>query len=164
MPVAEVQFYDVVKWLHISAVVVGLGVTFAYGVFMATAARSAPRAMPGVMDAISTAGKTIVTPGVIVILLTGIYLTADRWEFGDFFVGWGMAAVIILFALGIAFFTPTEQKARAAAERDLERGEGDRVEFSPEFNRLSASLARVGMGTGILIILTVYVMTAKPFQ
>ena len=39
MPVAEVQFYDVIKWLHVSAVVVGLGATFAYGVFIAVASR-----------------------------------------------------------------------------------------------------------------------------
>lgn len=163
MPVAEVQFYDVVKWLHITAIVVGLGATFAYGIFITVAAKSAPRSMPGVMAGIQAVDRMLVVPGVLVIAATGIYLTIDRWEFSDFFVGWGIVVVLVLIGLGVGVFTPNEEKARAEAERDVERAGAGGVEFGPGFNRVNSLLARVGIATGILIILTVYVMTAKPF-
>jgi hypothetical protein len=144
-------------------VVVGLGATFAYGIFIAVAGKTAPRSMPGVMAGVQAVDRMLVVPGVLLIAATGVYLTIDRWEFSDFFVGWGILAVLILIGLGIAVFGPSEEKARAEAEQDVERAGPGKVEFGPEFNRLNGLLARVGMATGIMVILTVYVMTAKPF-
>jgi hypothetical protein len=163
MPIAEVQFYDVVKWLHVSAVVVGLGATFAYGVFIAVAARSAQRATPGVIAGIQASTRMLVIPGLVLILATGIYLMIDRWELSDFFIGWGIVAVLILFAMGPAVFGPNQDKAKQAAEEDIERAGAGPVEFGPEFNRASSILGRAGPLAGIVVILTVYVMVAKPF-
>ena len=163
MTTASVQFYDVVLWLHITGVVVGLGVTFAYGIFISVANRVAPRSMPGVLAGVTATSRALVTPGVLLILITGIYLTADRWDFGDFFVAWGIVAIVILFALGLGFFRPSEEKARVAAEEDVKRAGSGEVRFGPEFERLNGLLAKVGMASGLLIVLTVYVMTAKPF-
>jgi hypothetical protein len=41
-----VQFYDVVVWLHVSSVVIAFGATFAFGIYLALAARKHPRAIP----------------------------------------------------------------------------------------------------------------------
>ena len=163
MPVAEVQFYDVVKWLHVVAVVVALGVTFSYGVFIAVAAKSAPRSMPGIFAGIQALDRMLVIPGIIVIAATGIYMTIDLWDFGYFFVTWGILAVIVLLVMGAAVFGPNEEKARVAAEQDVERAGAGPVEFSSEFNRLNRLLGTAGPIAGILVIVTVYVMVAKPF-
>ena len=163
MPVAEVQFYDVVKWLHVSAVVVALGATFAYGVFIAVASKSAPRSMPGIIAGIQSTDRLLVIPGLFLILATGLYLTIDRWDFSDFFVSWGILAVIVLFVMGFAVFGPNEEKARVAAEEDVERSGSGPVEFGPEFNRVNSLLGKAGPIAGLIVILTVYVMVAKPF-
>ena len=163
MPIAEVQFFDVVKWLHITAVIVGFGATFAYGIFISAAAKSEPRSMPGVIAGIQATDRMLLGPGIGLIILTGLYMTIDRWEFSDFFVGWGILAVIVLGAMGGLIFNPNEEKAAAAAKRDVEAATGDDVEFSPEFNRANSTMARAGMLAGLIIVLTVYVMTAKPF-
>ena len=59
-------------------------------------------------------GQSVVTWGrmpqrlsMLIILISGIYLVADRWEFSDFFASWGMAAIIALFALSEAYFILT---------------------------------------------------------
>jgi hypothetical protein len=163
MPVAEVQFYDVIKWLHVSAVVVGLGATFAYGVFIAVASRSAPRSMPGIIAGIQATDRMLVVPGLFVILATGLYMTIDLWDFGYFFITFGLLAVIVLFVMGIAVFGPNEEKARIAAERDVERAGAGGVEFGPEFSRLNGLLGKAGPVAGLIVIVTVYVMVAKPF-
>ena len=163
MPIAEVQFYDVVKWLHVAAVVVGLGATFAYGVFIAVAAKSARRSMPGIIAGIQATDRMLVIPGLVLILVTGIYMTIDLWDFGYFFITWGMLAVIILFAMGAFVFGPNEEKARVAAEQDVERTPTGEVEFGSEFNRLNGILGKAGPLAGVIVIATVYVMVAKPF-
>ncbi len=164
MTTLAVTFYDVVVWLHISAVVVGFGGTFAYGVIIATAAKADPRSLPGVLAGISANSRSLVTIGSIVVLLTGIYLAADAWDFGYFFIAWGVVAILILLGLIHGYFLPNEKRAAEAAARDVERaGPTGEVEFGPEFERANAGLAKVGSLAGILIVLTVYVMTAKPF-
>jgi hypothetical protein len=163
MPIAEVQFYDVVVWLHVSAVVVGFGGTFAYGVFIAIAARDAPRSLPGVFAGMAANDRILVTGGGLLILITGIYLAADRWDFSEFFISWGILAWLILIALVHRFFIPNERKAAAAAERDIERAGSGEVEFGPEFNEANGKLAKMGPVAGLIIVLTVYVMVAKPF-
>ena len=77
MNTLAVQFYDVVLWLHIAAVVVGFGSTFAYAVILAVAQKSDPRSLPGVLAGIAANDRTVVTIGAIIVLVTGLYLTID---------------------------------------------------------------------------------------
>jgi len=157
-----VQFYDVVVFLHILAVVLAFGPTFAYGVFIAVATRDGGVAIPSVGRAMVTWDRIAGTLGMTVILLSGIYLVSDSpaWEASDFFVSWGFVAIIILFGLVHGFFAPRTREAVALAERDLGTGDG---KLSDEFHALSARLSKVGPIAGLIVVLTIYVMTAKPF-
>lgn len=164
MQTVAVTFYDVVVWLHVSSVVVAFGPTFAFGIYLALAGRKHPRAMPAMIEATTLVNRSLVTIGGVLILLTGIYLTADRWEFSDFFVGWGILAILVLLGLVHGFFIPHDERARRAAQRDIEAaGPTGEVHFSEEFNRDSGASARIGPIAGLIVILTVYVMVAKPF-
>ena len=58
MIAAEVQFYDVTVFFHITAVVLAFGPTFAYGVFFATAGRLNPAALPVIGQSVVTWGRT----------------------------------------------------------------------------------------------------------
>ena len=163
MVVAEVQFYDVVVWLHVSAVVVGFGPTFAFGIYAAVMQRNHPRSIPAMLEAQSAVVRTLVTIGMVVILASGIYLAADRWEFSDFFVIAGLVAILVLFALAHGFFEPNDRRAKELAERDIEAAGAGDVELSDEFNTVSGRSARVGALAGLIVILTIYMMAAKPF-
>lgn len=153
MLAAEVQFYDVVVFLHILAVVVAFGPTFAYGVFFATAGRTNPAALPTIGRAVVTWSQIATRLGIVVILITGLYLVDDRWDFGDFFVAWGIIAALILFAMTQWHFIPTTQRLVEAAEA----GRQDEVAA------IAGAQQRSGPIAGIIVILTLYVMTAKPF-
>jgi Predicted integral membrane protein (DUF2269) len=161
---AEVQFYDVIVWLHVSSVVVGFGPTFAFGLYLALASRKYPRSMPAILDAQCTISRTMVTIAALVILGSGIYLASDRWEFSDFFVVAGLVAVIILLALVHLYFVPNEIRAREIAERDIEAAGSGEVKFSDEFDRRMRGSAIAGPIAGLIIIVTIYFMATKPFQ
>jgi hypothetical protein len=159
MVTASVQFFDVVLFFHILAVVLAFGPTFAYGLFIAVAQREGGAGVPAVGKAILTWDRIAGTTGMVVILISGIYMTSDRWDFGDFFISWGFVAILALFGLVHGFFIPKTREAVRLAERDT----GGGGELSSEFNTLSAQLARVGPIAGLIVVLTIYVMTAKPF-
>lgn len=163
MTTLAVTFYDVVLWLHVSAVVVAFGATFAFGLYIGLAAAKHRRSVPAVLEAQILISRTMVTAGALVILATGIYLAADRWDFSEFFIAWGILAILVLLGLVHGFFLPNDRRALAAARRDIEAAPGEQVEFGEEFNRASAAGARVGPIAGLIVILTVYVMVAKPF-
>ena len=163
MTTLAVEFYDVIVWLHVSSVVVAFGPTFAFGIYLAMTARNHPRSIPAVIEAQNVVTRTMVTIGGLLVLVTGIYLTADRWDFGYFFVTWGLIAIIVLLGLAHGFFLPHDRRALAAAKRDIEAAGGGEVEFGDEFNRETAASARMGPIAGLIVILTIYVMAAKPF-
>jgi Predicted integral membrane protein (DUF2269) len=160
---AEVEFYDVIVWLHISSVVVGFGPTFAFGLYLALASRKYPRSMPAILDAQCTISRTMVTIAALVILGSGIYLAADRWEFSDFFVVAGLVAVVVLLAMVHLYFVPNEVRAREIAERDIEAAGSGEVKFSDEFDRRMRGSAIAGPIAGLIIIVTIYFMATKVF-
>jgi small-conductance mechanosensitive channel len=148
----------------VSAVVVGFGATFAFGIYFALAGRKYKRAMPAMIEASTQINRSMVTIGGILILITGIYLAADRWDFSEFFIGWGIIAIIVLLGLVHGFVIPNDRRALRAAKRDIEAaGPTGEVEFSDEFQEHAMKGARMGPIAGLIVILTVYVMVAKPF-
>lgn len=98
----------------------------------------------------------------MLVLITGLYLTVDRWDFGELFIGWGIIAIVVLLGLVHGYFIPNERRAQEAAERDIEAS-GAEVQFGERFEALTVGLARMGAVAGLIIVLTIYVMVAKPF-
>jgi len=163
MTTLAVQFYDVVVWLHISAVVLAFGPTFAFGIYLAMTGRNHPRSIPAVLEAQGVVNRSMVTIGGVVVLLSGLYLALDRELFDEVFVAVGIIAIIVLLGLVHGFFLPNDRRALDAAKRDIEAAGTGEVKFGEEFKRASAASARVGPIAGLIVILTIYFMAAKPF-
>ncbi len=156
-----VTFYSVVLVVHILAVVIGFGVTFAYPVMYAVGVRTEPRSMPGLHRIQDHVGKRVISPGMVVVLAAGIYLTSKLEVWSDFYVQWGFGAIIVLGGLGGAFFSPRERRLAALAERDIANsGEGE-VSFSEEYLALRRQVLRVGLFANVLIVATVYFMVTQ---
>ena len=87
------------------------------------------------------------------IIASGLYLTGERWEFSDFFVSWGLAAILVLLALSEAYFIPTTKRFIGAAEAGRQE----------EVQAIAKQQGVMGPIAGLIVVLTIYVMTAKPF-
>lgn len=165
METIGVTFYNVILWLHISGVVLAFGPTFAFGLYFAIGARKYPRAIPAILETQTMISRSMITLGGLLVLLTGVYLAAQSpWEFSDFFIAWGILAIIALLGLTHGFFIPNDTRALHIAKRDIDAA-GPTGDFQPsqEFMDVSSRSARVGPIAGLIIILTIYVMAAKPF-
>jgi uncharacterized membrane protein len=151
--------YKIALTLHILAVVLAFGPTFGYAFFFSVTPQF-PRATPAIFAGIQKVDRYLVQPGMIVLLLAGIYLLADGpWETSDAFVSIGFLAIIVLFGLQHGFFRPQSKRARELAERDLESGDS----FSDEFMAVSQRLSKVGSLAGLIVVVAVFIMTYKPF-
>ncbi len=151
--------YKLALFLHTLAVVLAFGPTFGYAIFFSVTSQF-PRATPAIIAGVERTDRYLVNPGMIVLLLAGIYLLIDGpWETSDVFISVGFLAIIALFGLQHAFFQPQSRRARKLAERDLKSGE----EFSDEFIAVSQRLSKVGMLAGLTVVVTVFFMTYKPF-
>jgi hypothetical protein len=156
-----VTFYSVVLAVHIMAVVVAFGVTFAYPVMYAVGQRSEPRAMPALHRIQDHIGKRVISPGMVVVLAAGIYLASKLETWSDFYVQWGFGVIILIGALGGAFFAPRERRLAELAERDVAAAGHGEVVFSEEYKTLRLLVFRVNLAVSLLILLTIYFMATQ---
>jgi uncharacterized membrane protein len=164
IPVAEIQFYDVIVFVHVAAVVLGFGPTFGYPFFQAVVERGSPRSLPAMFRGMHAASTYLVTPAFLVVIAAGLYLVIfeDRYDFSPLFVQVGLAVVVILLALNFLFFLPHEKRAIELSERDVAAAETGDVQLSDEYLEVSKKLERVGTLAGLLVIVTVFFMVVKP--
>jgi hypothetical protein len=153
-----VLFYEVVLALHIASVVVAFGVTFAYPIIFAIVSRQDPRALGALHRAELAVGQRLILPGLVVVLLGGIYLASKLEVWSTFYVQWGMGVAIVLGGLGSLFFTPTERKLIEVAERDVAAAGDGEVTMSAEYQALMQRLSRVGAFSSLLVLITIYFM------
>lgn len=151
--------YKFALFLHILAVVLAFGPTFGYALFFSVLPQH-PRATPAILAGIQKTDRYLVNPGMIVLLLAGLYLLSDGpWKTSDAFIGVGFLAILVLFGLQHGFFQPKVREARALAERDLKAGDT----LSAEFTALGDRIGKVGSVAGLIVVVTVFFMAYKPF-
>lgn len=159
--IPAVAFYTFVLAVHIAAIVIAFGVTFAYPVMYAVGIRAEPRSMPGMHRIQDHVGKRVISPFMGLALLAGIYLASKLHVWSDFYVQWGLGAIIVLGALGGAYFAPRERRLAELAERDVAASGDGEVKFGEEYKALRQQVLTVGLIANVLVLVTIYFMTAQ---
>ncbi len=164
MPFASIVSadYKIALFLHILAVVLAFGPTFGYGILFSVLPDH-PRATPALLSGIQRIDRYLVTPGMVIVLLAGVYLmiaSDDAWDGSEAFITVGFIAIIALFGLQHGFFRPQTAKAKELAERDLKAGDT----LSAEFEAVSQRLGTVGPIAGLIVVITIFFMSYKPFM
>ena len=159
MLLAAITAYSVSVFIHVTAVVVGFGATFAEAVMFPVAQKLDPRHLPYVHQLQLTINRWFAMPALIVVILTGVYQVSDAgWSFGEFWISATFAIVIVLGGLLGAYFVPSDQRLGAQVERDLaETG-------APSADYLAAAKKQGAIGslTGFLIVVAIFLMVTKP--
>lgn len=158
------DFYTFVLFLHIASAVIAFGATFAYPIIEMTLQKVDLRALPAWHEAQNQVGHKLITPGAILILLTGIYMVStDRWNnVGGFWFGAAGAIVVILLGLGHGFFAPNARKRRDQARADLDAGAAESGRMSDAYVTLSRKVMPVGMLSSALVLVALLLMVWKP--
>ena len=148
MPVFAVALYDVVKALHIMAVVGAFGPPLAYPFVFAYAQRRHPDALGALHDVQLQVNRKVTGTGTVLVLLFGVYLatTEDLWS-----EIWVTIPLIILFVIGGvggALINP-------AVER-LSKKAG-----TPEYAAEYRGYLRYEVLLGVLVLVAIFIMTTR---
>lgn len=154
--------YNVVLSIHIMGVVIAFGVTFAYPIMFALAARQEPRSLPLMHRIERVIDRALINGALLIVLGAGLYLAADGKHFKEFFVQWGIGAIVVIGALVGSVMIPTSKKAQETIERDLGAAGDGPLTPSAEYRRLTRRLATVGSLLSLLALITIFVMATKP--
>jgi uncharacterized membrane protein len=162
IPVAA-SLYQFILAIHIMAVVAAFGVTFAYPIMFMVAAKHQPNAIPVLHRIEYTLARMLINPLLVVVVAAGVYLASDGHHWSEFFVQWGLGAVIVIGAVVGAVLIPASKKAEEVATRDLAAATGSEpVRMSAEYRALVRRLTVFGSLMSALVLLTILFMAIQP--
>jgi uncharacterized membrane protein len=162
LPLA-ITSYEFSLFLHITAVMVGFGATFAESVMFPVAMRLSPRHLPYVHRLQLVINQFFALPALVVVIATGFYQVSEgNWELGDFWLSATLAIVIVIAIINLVFFIPQDRKLGPMIERELAAaGDGEFVP-SEEYQQAAMREGVLGSVTGLLLVMAVLLMVDKP--
>src|SRR5207249_2520230 len=102
---AAVTAYNFSIFLHVTAIVVGLGATFAEAITFPVAMMVDRRHLPYLHRLQRAITQLLATPALVIVLATGFYQVGKGdWDMGDFWISGSLAIVIVLGGLLGAYF------------------------------------------------------------
>ena len=162
MPLA-VSSYELSVFIHVTAVVVGFGATFAESVLFPVALKMGPRNLPYVHRLQLTINQFFAVPALVIVIATGLYQMAEgNWEYGDFWVSGTLAIVVVIGVLLLAYFIPADRRLLPMVEKEIADAGSGEVKLSEEYQRAGRNEGIAGSITGILLVVAIFLMTTKP--
>jgi uncharacterized membrane protein len=153
-----VGLYDISVWVHVSAVVVGFGATFAEALAFPVAMKVGVRHLPYVHHLQLAINQRLAGPALGLIIVTGIYQTIDAdWGFGSFWISATFLIAIVLGGMNGAYFIPTDRRLAAQAQRELD----ETGNVSDDYQRKARREGVLGAVAGVLVIAAVFLMVTK---
>jgi hypothetical protein len=156
-----VELFEIVLALHILAVVIAFGATFAYPVLLGTVTKADTRALPALYRALHAISQRVIMPGLALVVICGIYLASHLHLWNTFFVQWGLAVVIVIGAVEGAYLGPREKRLIEVAEEDLVAAGDGPVTFGAEHDSLVRLIGGVGALMDLLVVMTIYFMATQ---
>ena len=161
---AEISFYNVVLFVHITAVVLAFGVTFSFPIVTSVARRTHDRHMAFYHRMQALIGGRLIGPLGTLVLLAGLYLAIEGpYDFGDPWIGITLLLLIIIMGIGGGFLGPRESRLAELADRDLAASPSDgAVRFSEDYERGFRQVRTVTLMLNALILIAIFLMVTKP--
>ncbi len=161
MLLTAVAFPTVALAIHILFVVGAFGIVTGYPVILLSAERLDRRAMPVLHRVRVNLGRSLVNPGLLLVVIAGVYLASHLHQWSHFYVQWGIAAAVVIGALEGSFVIPQEKRMAELASRDIEAAGGGEVEWGRDYVAARNRASLVGWSMALLVAATVVVMTVQ---
>src|ERR687896_580660 len=152
LPLA-VSSFEITVFLHITAVMVGFGATFAEAIMFPVAMKAGVRHLPYVHQLQLAINQRMAGPALGLVILTGIYQTIDGdWGFGSFWISATFLIVIALGAMIGAYFVPTDRKLAVQAQREIDESGNVSDDYQAQARREGV----MGGVAGLLVIVAIF--------
>src|SRR5919204_4820826 len=151
--VGHMSFYVAVKFVHILVAIVAVG-SSAGSSFWLRLAMDSPANLPFALRTARFMDHFVTRPGLAVLLLTGLWMAATR---GALSIFWVRAAIVLVVLVLVLLFTVVGPVHNRLIQAIQSAGRTSR-----QAKRLELIFELVGGGAGLLILLVVWLMVAKP--
>jgi uncharacterized membrane protein len=159
-----VTSYLVVQSLHVMAVVAAYGLPVSYPLLLPYLRKNHPRAMPGVHDVQHRLNKVLTGPGTALILAFGAYMASKHHLWGEAWVVVPIAILAVIVVLGGGFIVPVSARMSNLARTDVDAAPaGGSVAWSSEYDRTFSRYMAAEILLGVLVLVAIFFMAAKPF-
>jgi uncharacterized membrane protein len=146
--------FDIVKFIHILAAIVAVGLNISYAVWIVRA-RSDPANMTFALKGIKFLDDRIANPSYGVLLLTGIFMVILLpYPILMFWIDAALVLYVVMVVVAFTQYTPTLRGQIKLAEG------GDTT--SAEFTRLARRGRILGQVLAVIVMLILVLMVFKP--
>jgi uncharacterized membrane protein len=154
-PLIAVTGAEIGTSIHVIGAIAGVGPLFVQPLLMPYLCKRETESIGSVMVAMLWINRALVTPGLTILLVTGLYLVGNgQGEFSEPWVSFGLAAVIVMLGLVGAVIVPRLRRGAELAESGQITG--------GEFSRNSRILGFAWWGCVLLAVVAVFLMYIQP--
>jgi uncharacterized membrane protein len=147
------EAWQVLKIVHILAVVVALGANVTYLFWQRRAGRDRDQ-LVFVLENLGRLDRYVANPAYVIALLAGIGIVlSGPFSFETFWISASIVLYVVVAVIGIAVYAPLARRQRAAASADP---------MSAEYEELARRSNLMGLLTIGLVIVIVILIVLKP--
>ena len=145
--------YLFVKFVHVLVAIVAVGSSAGSSLWLRLAMRN-PTHLSFALRSAKLLDEFMTRPGLIILLITGFWMATTRWSLTLFWVRGAIILLAIVLVLLYAVVGPLLGRLVHLAETD--------GTASPMWRRPELLFELVGGGSGLLIVVIVWLMVTKP--
>lgn len=147
------NWFLVLKSLHVLSAVIAVGSNFTYGIWAARAKKE-PVHLPFVLRGIKFVDDRMANPAYGVLLVTGLIMAFTTYSITNTWILIGLGLYVVMALLGVGVVSPGLNAQIAALD-----AEGS---TSARYSAAEARVRGLGMFLGVLAVIVVFVMVLKP--
>jgi hypothetical protein len=160
--VPAVFFWQIALAVHIVFVVAAFGLLLVYPFIVIAVERFDRRSVPVLLRVRQLLGRSLVNPGLLIVVIAGVYLAAHTHQWHQFYVQWGIGAVIVIGALEGAFVVRQSGKLAEMAERDIKASAaGAEVTWSSDYLAARGRADQINALLAVLVVVTIFLMVVQ---
>ncbi|HUY58883.1 MAG TPA: hypothetical protein VMV16_04160 [Solirubrobacteraceae bacterium] len=161
MLVPAVFFWQIALAVHVLFVVTAFGIVVSYPLIAIAAERLDPRSAPMMLRLRQLIGRSLVNPGLLIVVIAGVYLASELHQWDEFYVQWGIGAVLVIGGLEGMFVIRRSGKLAELAQRDIDASGVGEVNWSPEYIAARGRADQVNTLMAMLVVVTVFLMVVQ---
>jgi uncharacterized membrane protein len=160
--VTAVFFWQIALAVHVIFVVAAFGLLLAYPFIVVAVERFDRRSVPVLRRVRQLLGRSLVNPGLLIVVIAGVYLAANRHQWSQFYVQWGIGAVLVIGALEGAYVVRQSGKLAELAARDISASPASgEITWSSEYLAARTRHDQVNALLAMIVVVTIFLMVVQ---
>jgi hypothetical protein len=159
--IPAVFFWQIILAVHVVFVVAAFGLLLSYPLITMAAERIDRRSLPAILRVRMLLSRSLVNPGLLLVVISGVYLASQQHQWGDFYVWWGIAAALVIGGLEGALVSRQSAGLALLAERDVGLFGSEQGSWSSDYITARGRADQVNALLAVIVVVTTFLMVVQ---